>query len=137
MVEDITEEIPDTAVIEDEKLPQVYFETNNICVADLPHKRLLNDKNQIGEGLPIAYFSPLQCYLDEACTPTCYVIGNVKDDLCLQHEHFYDSLTFMTFPGHIYNIFDETLFWLMTKHRGKGSIVNEELRWLHWLYHFT
>ena len=73
MFEDISEQPPDTAVIEDvelpqayeqlhvedEKPPQVYFETNNTCIADLPHERLLNDKSHIEEGRPMSYFSPL------------------------------------------------------------------------------
>ena len=93
LFEDIFEQPPETAVIEDvelpqayeqlhleyEKLPQVYFEINNTCIADLPHERLLNDKSQIAEGLPIAYFSPLQCYIDEACTPTCNMIEILTD----------------------------------------------------------
>ena len=151
LFEDISEQPPDTAVIEDvklpqayeqlhvedEKLPQVYFEINNTCIADLPHERLSNDKSQNEERLPIAYSSPLQCYSDEACAPTSYMVKNLKDHSCLQHELSCDSLILMSFPGHICNIFDETLVWLMTKHRGKGSIVNEELRYLHWLYHFT
>ena len=68
----------------DEKLLQVYFETKNICVADLSHESLLNDKGQIGEGLSIAYFSPLQCYIDEACIPTYCIVKNLNDLLCLQ-----------------------------------------------------
>ena len=54
LVEDITEELRDID-IEDEKLLQVYFESNNTCIADLPHESLLYDKSQIEEGLPIAY----------------------------------------------------------------------------------
>ena len=27
----------------------------------------------------MAYYNPLQCYLDEACTRMCYVIGNLKE----------------------------------------------------------
>ena len=136
MIEDIFEERPDID-IEDEKPPQVYFESNNTCIADLPHERLLNDIIQIEEGSPIAYLSPLQCYIDEACTPTCYMIENLRDGLRLQHEFFYDIHTFMAFPGHIYNIFDETLFWLMTKHKGRSYIIDKELRWIHWLYPYT
>ena len=136
LFEDISEQPPDTAVIEDvelpqayeqlhvedEKLPQVYFEINNTCIADLPHERLLNDKSQIEEGLPIAYSSPLQCYIDKACTPMCYMIENLKGDLCLQHELCYDSHTFMAFPGHIHSIFDE-MFWLMSKHKEEALLL--------------
>ena len=151
LFEDISEQPSDMAVIEDvelpqayeqlhvedEKLPQVCFGTNNTCVIDLPHEMFLNDISQIKERFPVAYFSPLQCYIDEACTPTCYMIEILKGDLCLQHELFYDNHTLMALLGHIYNIFDETLFWLMTKHKGRSFIVDEELRWLHWLYHYT
>ena len=73
----LVEELPDID-IEDEKLPQVYFEINNTCIADLPHERLLNDKSQIAEGLPIAYLSPLQCYIDEACALMCYMVKNFE-----------------------------------------------------------
>ena len=59
LFEDISEQPPDKAIIEDvelpqayeqlhvedEKLPQVHFEINNTCIADLPHERLLNDKS--------------------------------------------------------------------------------------------
>ena len=97
LFENIVEQPHDTAVvedvelpqgyeqlhIEDEKLPQVYFEINNICIADLPHERLLKDKSQIDEGFPIAYFSPLQCYIDKACAPMCYMVKNLEDDSCL------------------------------------------------------
>ena len=99
MIEDINEEILDTAVLEDEKLPQVYFETSNICVADMSHESIMDNKIQFDKGLPNAYLSPLQRYLDEACTPMCYVTGNLKEDLCLQEELFYDSHTLMTFSG--------------------------------------
>ena len=84
---------------------------------------------RLKKGCPLL-FSPLQCYIDEACAPMCYMVKNLKDDLCLRHELFYDNHTLMAFPGHIYNIFDETLFWLMTKHKGRG-FIDEELRWLH------
>ena len=63
-------------------------------------------------------------------------MGYLEDDLCLQHEIFYDGHTLMAFPGRIYNILDETLFWLMTKHKGRG-FINEMQEWLHWLYTYT
>ena len=97
----------------------------------------MDDKIQFDEGLPIAYLSPLQCYIDEACVLTCYMVKNLKDLLCLQHERFYDSHTLMAFLGEIYNVFYETLFWLMTKHKGRGYITDKELRWLHYLYAYT
>ena len=67
MVEDITEEILDTAVIEDVKLPQVYeqphdvdeklhqvyFDTNNICVADMSHESLMDNKSSLTKGCPM------------------------------------------------------------------------------------
>ena len=121
----------------DEKLPQVYFDTNNICVADMSHESLMDNKIQFDKGPPNAYLSPLQCYLDEACTSMCYMIGGLKDDLCLQHKLFYDSHTLVAFSGQIYNVFYKTLFWLMTKHMGRCSTVNKELRWLHYLYAYT
>lgn len=151
LVEDIAEEIPDRAIIEDVKLPQayeqphdvdeklhqVYFDTNNICVADMSHESLMDNKIQFDEGLPNAYLSPLQCYLDEACTPMCYVIGDLKDDLCLQHKLFYDSHTLMASPVQICNIFDEILSWVMTKHNGRDHIIDKMLEWLHYLYAYT
>ena len=121
----------------DEKLLQVYFETNNICVADLSHESLMDDKIQFDEGLPIASLSPLQCYIDEACVLTSCMVKHLKYLLCLQHECFYDNHTLMAFPVQIYNIFDETLFWLMTKHKGRGYIIDKELRWFHWSYAYT
>ena len=77
-------QVPEQLHVEDERLPQVYFEIGNTCIADLPHERLLNDKGQIGEGLSIAYFSPLQCYIDEACIPMYCIVKNLNDLLCLQ-----------------------------------------------------
>ena len=97
----------------------------------------MNDKSQIEEGLPITYFSSLQCYTDEACTPTCHMIEILRDGYVCSMSFFYDNHTFMAFLGHIHNIFDEILFWLMTKHKERGSIVDKELRWFHWLYAYT
>ena len=93
--------------------------------------------SRLKKGRPFAYPNPLQCYIEEACDLTCYMVKKLKDDLCLQHELSCDSHILMAFPDHIYNIFDETLFWLMTKHKGRSFIIDEELRWLNCLYHFT
>ena len=115
----------------------MYFEIDNTCIEDLPHERLLNDEGQIGEGLSIAYFSPLQCYIDEAFIPTCCMVKNLNDLFCLQHKLFYDSHTLMVFSSQIYNMCYETLFWLMTKHKWRCSVIDKMLEWLHYLYAYT
>jgi hypothetical protein len=40
-------------------------------------------------------------------------------------------------PTYAYLILDVSLFWFVTKHKGKFQGIDELIKWLHWIYDFT
>jgi hypothetical protein len=80
------------------------------------------------------YTSPTQAWIDEVCSGACHFWHE------FDHAHgfmFCSSQSLMDIPTCMYLIFDVSLFWLMTKHKGRSHGIHEMLKWLHWIYNFT
>jgi hypothetical protein len=43
----------------------------------------------------------------------------------------------MSIPTHDHFVLDISLFWFITKHKGRTFDLDEMLGWLHWLYDYT
>jgi len=81
--------------------------------------------------------SPIHHWIDECCKSTCllgnefYVFDNIHDDFLVLNQ------ASMNKKASLYMTFDVSLFWFITKHKGRDFDVNKEFGWLHWLYDYT
>ena len=81
------------------------------------------------------YISPIQSWIEAACTST-YQFGNQFDEVL----HAYDFPSNPPIPDHhtgLHFLNEVSLLWLVTKDKAKKNYVNKMLRWLHWIFYYT
>jgi hypothetical protein len=74
------------------------------------------------------YTNAIQTCMEEAYSGACHSWHEFDG---IHGSMFYSSHHSMEIPACIYLAFDVSLFWLMTKHKGRGHGIDEVLRWLH------
>jgi hypothetical protein len=85
------------------------------------------------------YISPIHLWIEEACNN----IGKPWHAfILLSHDHdptsYFGQGKVKEMPTYAYLILDVSLFWFMTKHKGKFHGIDELIKWLHWIfYDFT
>jgi hypothetical protein len=83
------------------------------------------------------YISPINCWMEEACSSTDQPW---IDFGFLFHDHDPPSVFgqgVMEIPTCVHAMVDVSLFWFITKHKGKFHDVDKIIKWLNWLYDFT
>jgi hypothetical protein len=56
----------------------------------------------------------------------CGIFLTLIHDLMMIFSH-----NVMYFPAHVYLVMNISLFWFITKHKGKLYVIDEALAWLH------
>jgi len=111
-------------------------------VLQLPKPQLIKgnrDDNVDFDGLPCddVYINLIQAWIQESCDgafPSWHDFG-VFGHL---HKHISDFChRFMEIPACIYLAFYVSLFWLVTKHKGRFHSIDEMLSWLYSIYDFN
>jgi hypothetical protein len=121
--------------------PHLLEGVNDDWYVDLPLRRHTRDFLQVDEGLPHAfsrpYINPLQHWIDMSHAGLCHSLI----DSCIGYYAYdvisYCSYHIMYFSTHMLLMIDISLFWSMTKHKGKHSGTDEMSACLHWLYDYT
>jgi hypothetical protein len=76
----------------------------------------------------IVYTNPIQSWIEDACSGACHFLRE------FDHGHefmFYSSHSLMEILACIYFTFDVSLFWMVTKHKGRSHGIYERIKWLH------
>ena len=81
--------------------------------------------------------SPIQEWIEQAYGHTYYSYHGFGT-LVYAHDFILSSThPVVHFVTHIYLMVNISLFWMVTKHKGKNLNFVKMLRWLHWIFHFT
>ena len=142
LVEDIAEEIPNMAIIEDiedVKLPQVYEQLPNekLEMPEVHHieGNTIFSADQLeqfdNEGL---YVSPINRWIEASCARFNSAWYNLllPNSLMFQFSFIHEQTA-----RHSYLMMNVFLFLSLTKLRKKKFGMDKMLEWLHWLYAYT
>ena len=81
------------------------------------------------------YISPIQAWIEEACRSTLQF--GKQFDKVLHAYDFPSSPPLLNICSGLHFLLKISLFWLVTKHKGKFLNFDNMLRWLLWIFHFT
>jgi hypothetical protein len=83
------------------------------------------------------YISPINYWIEEACNST----SQSWQDFGLIFQDHDPTSVFgqgaMEIPAYVHAMVHVSLFWFVTKHKGRLHDVDELNKWLHCLYDFT
>jgi hypothetical protein len=94
-------------------------------------------------GLPYAHIkeddciSPIHLWIEEACSGACQtwhvfvLLSRDNDPTSVLDQRVVEI------PTHVFLMCDVSLFWFVTRHKGRFFGINELIKWLHWNFYFT
>jgi len=75
-------------------------------------------------------------WIEQACRNTYLPSDDFDVYLDLQQLISIFNHTVIKIPAYDCTMLEMALFWFATKHKGRSHIIDEMVRWLHWLFDF-